>query len=179
MQCLACGSSWKILGDGDDTDTALTPNHVFTENCYASFRFHQEPEVFSSPSRNTGFWLWAAGLAALAILGGMTATGYRMAGIPSFESPETLQISKVEMQELVNHSGGKVFTVKGLLSNTSSNSKHIPQITIVLKKTNGSEVLRWKHKSPMPALEAGNEAWFASSIQYDTPFVAYAEASFE
>lgn len=90
-----------------------------------------------------------------------------------------LNIAEVEIEEQVRRNGKKIFTVKGLVSNPTSISKTIPPIAIILRKQNGSEITRWYYNSSLASLRPGGKSRFASSIQYDTPIVAYAEAVFK
>jgi len=92
---------------------------------------------------------------------------------------DELNIAEVEIEEQVRRSGEKIFTVKGIVSNPTSRSKTIPSIMIILRKQNGSEITRWRYNSSLASLKAGHKSRFASSIQYDTPIVAYAEAVFK
>ena len=89
-----------------------------------------------------------------------------------------VQIMQVELREQHNSQGDKVFTVQGILENDSQIEHLIPNITIVLRQTDGHVVHKWYHRSSLASLKAGAKVRFMSSVQHDNPLVAYAEADF-
>ena len=96
------------------------------------------------------------------------------------ETPQQIvSLSDVEYNEQISRTGRKVITVKGLVQNSSDEYQPLRPISIILRRKDGGEIVRWRHVSQKAVLKAGAKSRFASSIQYDTPLVAYAEAVFE
>ena len=186
MVCLDCGSSWREFGASSPSKSerlvadCSTPIAISApvelpkaDNLSASF------DALKSGSNNPiGLGTMVSGLAAALFVAGLYVgvTFLREGVQPVFN--KQLQIAEVSMDEQVRRGGEKVFTVKGMVSNPGEKHKHIPKIEIVLRKQNGAEIVRWYHNSALSSLAPGGRVRFASSIQYDTPVAAYAEANF-
>jgi hypothetical protein len=193
MHCLDCGSSWRVFGtlinnsaETNQGQSKKTRIKKLTEDI--SFQSYEPEKPFVSfsnrfkthiPSYKPGFGtLMACVGAGILFLGLYVSVSFLEKQTPAMPS-DALYISEIEIEELVRENGDKVFTVKGLVANPTSLSKPIPPIAIILRKQNGSEITRWHYNSSLAGLKAGGKSRFASSIQYDTPIVAYAEAVFK
>ena len=193
MQCLDCGASWRVFGTHMSSlpeKIATTPNKTQIKELSEkmAFQVHEPDDTASSnhagiqtniTNYKPGFGtLMACFSAGLLFVGLYLGTLFLENGAETMPS-DALYIAEVEIEEQVRKNGDKVFTVKGLVANPTNLSKPIPPIAIILRKQNGSEVTRWYYNSSLAALRAGGKSRFASSIQYDTPIVAYAEAVFK
>lgn len=193
MQCLDCGSSWRVFG------TALAAKSEISAPIKQKTRVRDladkvsfqtaSPEPESVPLSSiaaSSLTSYKPGLGTLmSCFGALVLFAGLYLGIVFLETDkptvisDRLFIAEVEIEEQVRTNGQKVFTVKGLVSNPTDLSKTIPPIAIILRKQNGSEITRWHYNSSLASLRAGGKSRFASSIQYDTPIVAYAEAVFK
>lgn len=198
MECLECGATWREFDSdaialkakpfGQKPQSAKTRTRQLAEQI--SFQVVEEPvseEPFLASagqkvsSYTPGLGTMMAGFSALLLFAGLYL------GISFLEQgpaeiahrADKLQIGEIKLEEQVRRNGEKVFTVKGLVTNPTQASKPIPRIAIILRKQNGNEITRWYYKSTMPSLGSGAKSRFATSIQYDTPIVAYAEAVFK
>lgn len=196
MECLECGSTWRVFGTRNPvaSETALKPDVI--RELKEKLR-HQQFDVASSENRisepkgkSAGFASnvksYAPGLgmliSCLAVLICFVAVflGMQLLDSNSIRAQnKALYIGEIELDEQVRRNSSKVFTVRGLVGNPSDVSKPIPVIEIILRKTNGEEITRWYYNSSLASLKPGAKSRFASSIQYDTPAVAYAEAVFK
>lgn len=193
MQCLDCGSTWRVFGTLINNAAETTRGHQKKTRIKAlsekiKFQTNDVEETAPSfrdslkshiPNYKPGFGTLmscvGAGILFLGLYVGVLFFEKQTPAMPS----DALYISEVEIEELVRKNGDKVFTVKGLVANPTNLSKPIPPIAIILRKQNGSEITRWYYNSSLAGLKAGGKSRFASSIQYDTPIVAYAEAVFK
>ena len=193
MQCLDCGASWRVFGthikSSSEKSSAVSSKTRIKELLEeVSFQTHEldEASSFNHTGNNWNISSYKPGLGSLmACVGaGLLFVGLYV-GLLFLEKDakvmpsDALYIAEVEIEEQVRQNGDKVFTVKGLVANPTQLSKPIPPIAIILRKQNGSEITRWHYNSSLAALRAGGKSRFASSIQYDTPIVAYAEAVFK
>ena len=193
MQCLDCGASWRVFGtlmNSSSEKAAPVPGKTRIRELSEKITYQtHEPDVsissFSAgikthvvsykPGLGTLMSCFGAGLLFLGLYLGLMFLETDKATMPK----DALYIAEVEIEEQVRKNGDKVFTVKGLVANPTDLSKPIPPIAIILRQQNGSEITRWHYNSSLAALRAGGKSRFASSIQYDTPIVAYAEAVFK
>ncbi len=193
MHCLDCGSSWRVFGtlinnSSEKTANAPAKTRIRELSEKISFQTHEPDEPISNfsagikshipnykPGLGTLMSCFGAALLFLGLYLGLMFLETDKVNTPKDE----LYIAEVEIEEQVRQNGDKVFTVKGLVANPTQLSKPIPPIAIILRKQNGSEITRWHYNSSLAALSAGGKSRFASSIQYDTPIVAYAEAVFK
>lgn len=193
MHCLDCGSSWRVFGtlmnsSSEKLVSASKKTRIRELSEKVSFQTYEPDEVVSplsaaipknitnyKPGFGSLMACVGAGLLFLGLYLGVLFLKTDTAVTPS----DHLYIAEVEIEEQVRKNGDKVFTVKGLVANPTDLSKPIPPIAIILRQQNGSEITRWYYNSSLAALRAGGKSRFASSIQYDTPIVAYAEAVFK
>jgi len=159
MQCLDCGSSWREFGTHID-DSAKEPvptlkkTRVRELSEKVSFQTN-DPDEYSfhkSAHIKTHLTNYKPGLGTL-----MACLGASLLFVGLYLGLFFLQTD----------------------SQVMPSDKPIPSIAIILRKQNGSEITRWHYNSSLAALRAGGKSRFASSIQYDTPIVAYAEAVFK
>lgn len=193
MHCLDCGSSWRVFGtlmnsSVEKPATAPKKTRIRELSEKVSFQTNEPDKPISSigagikshvvsykPGLGTLMSCFGAGLLFLGLYLGLLFLETDRITTPK----DALYIAEVEIEEQVRINGDKVFTVKGLVANPTDLSKPIPPIAIILRQQNGSEITRWHYNSSLAALRAGGKSRFASSIQYDTPIVAYAEAVFK
>ncbi len=189
ITCLDCGNSWKEFGATRETAQKSIPAPVSNKPAIDARVFKQRQDLdkvhkipvvngrkkVDLPKTTVKTVLIAASMICVAVL--LTSLVGRVVFQHLDDRP--LQIGQVKLQERVNSRGHRVFTVEGQLTNRSTTGQKIPKISIVLRQTNGHEVYRWHHNSPLPILRGGGEAKFASSVQHDNPLIAYAEAIFE
>ncbi|MEL7428491.1 MAG: hypothetical protein AAFN43_00695, partial [Pseudomonadota bacterium] len=120
-------------------------------------------------------------LVALLLAGGTGLTGWyinTLTTVPDVTA-NTVSISDVRVDEQISRNGRKVITVKGSINNMTSTPRKIPRVAIILKRKDGGEIVRWRYNPPASSISPGGKTRFASSIQYDTPVIAYAEAIIE
>jgi len=193
MQCLDCSSTWRELSTAHETVknakpktrarqlaeqvTFKEPEPELNKNDYAFANKYQSVIPSYRPGFGVGLSVFAACLLFLGLYLGLMFLEHGKT--QSAQVFDKLQISDIKIEEQVRRNGQKVFTVKGLVSNPTDGSKSIPRIAIILRKQNGSEITRWYYNSSLASLRSGGKSRFASSIQYDTPIVAYAEAVFK
>jgi hypothetical protein len=198
MECLECGASWREFDSeaiilkakpfGQKAATSKTRTRHLADQ--VSFHVNEEPvsetpflasSVQTVSSYTPGLGTMMACFSALLLFAGLYLGITFLQHGPSevAQRADKLQIGEIKLEEQVRRNGEKVFTVKGLVSNPTGVAKPIPRIAIILRKQNGNEITRWYYKSTMPALNSGGKSRFATSIQYDTPIVAYAEAVFK
>ncbi|MEM8648960.1 MAG: hypothetical protein AAGF54_00365 [Pseudomonadota bacterium] len=194
LKCLDCGSTWRQYGNRPISYSTLAepeqpapsrekPTPRFIEDKF--FKARSEDDGFQANSSSsfsqtsngvTGFQITlVACFLFFAVLFG-TVLGLNF--LTPVQNKETLHIADVQMQELMR-GGTKVFTVRGNVNNNTNTRRAIPRIAIILKKSGGEEVFRWYYKSSKTVLEAGGKSKFATSVQYNAPIVAYAEAVFD
>jgi len=193
MVCLDCGSTWRVFGTLRKTSTETVkpePEKPRVKELADLVSFETASLDDELPSSHTnirdnigsykpGLGVFMSCFGAMLLFAGLYA-GVLFLKIDQPSAPiDQLYIAQVEIEEQVRRNGEKVFTVKGLVSNPTAISKPIPPIAIILRKQNGGEITRWHYNSSLPSLQAGGKSRFASSIQYDTPIVAYAEAVFK
>ncbi len=193
MECLDCGSTWRVFGTALKStsnpnkpmkkttrvrDLAEQVTFVETSSTATS---EPEPSIFiqEPKSYKPGLGVLMASFAALLLFAGVYVGMIFLEKDMPNSQLYVLNIAEIEIEEQVRRNGEKVFTVKGLVSNPTSIAKTIPPIAIILRKQNGSEITRWYYNSSLASLRPGGKSRFASSIQYDTPIVAYAEAVFK
>jgi len=186
MECLDCGSKWRVFGTlNQQKQTPATP--VVDELTYARvtapFLSGNEPEPVNEKTTRRQSLIPGTGIAvsAFAVFALFACLFFGVQFLQSQTKPaelNTLNIAEVEIKEQIRRNGEKVFTVEGIVSNPTNTSMPIPPIAIILRQKNGDEIFRWHYTSSLSSLEAGAMSRFASSVQYDTPIVAYAEAVF-
>ena len=190
MQCLDCGSSWRVFGTLGKTSNVAVKQKTRAKELAGkvSFETVNSSELLTPysagfhtnpTSYKLGLGTMMSCFAALLLLAGMYLGMMFLERDMQTVQMDVLNIAEVEIEEQVRRNGQKVFTVKGLVSNPTDISRTIPPIAIILRKQNGSEITRWYYNSSLASLRAGGKSRFASSIQYDTPIVAYAEAVFK
>lgn len=193
MQCLDCGSSWREFGthlneSAKEPVPTLKKTRVrelsekvsFQTNDPDEYSFHKSAHIKTHLTNyKPGLGTLMACLGASLLFVGLYLGLFFLQTDSQVMPSDSLYIAEVEIEEQVRKNGDKVFTVKGLVANPTDLSKPIPSIAIILRKQNGSEITRWHYNSSLAALRAGGKSRFASSIQYDTPIVAYAEAVFK
>lgn len=193
MHCLDCGASWRVFGtlmNGSAEKLANAPakTRIRELSEKITYQTHEPVQPISGfsagikshvtsykPGLGTLMSCFGACLLFLGLYLGLMFLETDKMATPK----DALYIAEVEIEEQVRQNGDKVFTVKGLVANPTDLSKPIPPIAIILRKQNGSEITRWHYNSSLAALRAGGKSRFATSIQYDTPIVAYAEAVFK
>jgi hypothetical protein len=197
IKCLDCGSIWKeFSGQGiirpevKDEKRAATIRELrelarrkeSVANPEPVFLHSADPEPAQHiPELQPKTKTMAAPfvLAAILLVSGVAATlwfmGLSNPNIPS----DKIALHGIQLKEKIGRNGAKIITVHGTVINGTAESKSVPPIAIILRQTDGGEIFRWRHSSAMPVLQPGTKSRFASSIQYDTPSVAYAEAVFE
>ena len=193
MKCLDCGSTWRVFGTGSKHSAEIikpvkqkTRVRELAELVSITKPVSPPPpisgpQMFSQEARSykPGLGTIMSCLAAILLFASVYAGVVFLKADVTSAQVDALNIAEVEIEEQVRRNGEKVFTVKGLVSNPTNSSKPIPPIQITLRKQNGSEITRWYYNSSLVSLRAGGKSRFASSIQYDTPIVAYAEAVFK
>lgn len=187
MECLDCGSKWRVFGTLNlaKHETRVeakdkTRAQVLSEQ--VSFRAYEDevkPRVLNKKqSFKPGIGLMLSGFAAVLLFVGMFYGVYFLKSEARVLQGNNLNIAEVAIKEQIRRNGEKVFTVEGVITNPTMKDRPIPPVEIILRQKNGSEIFRWQYNSALPSLSAGGKSRFASSIQYDTPIVAYAEAEF-
>ena len=193
MKCLDCGSSWRVFGTAsnnsiEETKSARQATRVrkLAEQVTITQSEVSQSPGFDSPlfsnevkSNAPGLGTVLSCLAAILLFVSVYVGVIFLKADVSSAQVDFLNIAEVKLEEQVRRNGEKVFTVRGLVSNPTSSSKPIPPIAIILRKQNGNEITRWYYNSSLVSLRPGGKSRFASSIQYDTPIVAYAEAVFK
>ena len=191
MKCLDCGNTWKEFQENSvklisdqSRETKIREQRQYARTAVGETgpdRSADFDHFAATLDRNTNRQTIAKPMAALAL-----ALGIGMAGSAWFLNPgnapelqSTIAFGEISIRERIGRDGKKIITVKGSVENRTSKSATIPPIAIILRQTDGGEIVRWRHASSMPVLKAGAKSRFASSIQYDTPAIAYAEAVFE
>ncbi len=104
--------------------------------------------------------------------------GY-MFPVLNFYRGNPVRIESIQLQERTNADGDRVLLVHGLMENVSSKGQLVPAISIVLRRNDGGELYRWRHKSSISVLRPGAKAAFISSLPVNNPQIAYAEASID
>lgn len=193
ITCLECGNSWKEFNGSGESKAEKTKSATIAElRKMAQNSTHSLSELEDEPTKpikdasflnaqsqttslRTPFALVA--LLFVAFIGGT----YWFNGLSNEVASQTgpIIISEVKLKEQLSRNGRKVITVRGLLQNSTTKTEHIPSVAIVLRKKDGGEIIRWRYNPPNALLKPGVKTRFASSIQYDTPVVAYAEATIE
>ena len=193
MVCLDCGSTWRVFGTAINASSeAVKPEPQKTRvrelADQVSFQTTSPEDELPSyqaiikdniSSYKPGLGMLMSCFGAMLLFAGLYLGVLFMKTDQPSAPIDRLYIAEVEIEEQVRRNGQKVFTVKGLVSNPTDLSRPIPPIAIILRKQNGGEITRWYYNSSLAALRAGGKSRFASSIQYDTPIVAYAEAVFK
>lgn len=196
MQCLDCGSSWRVFGTRHSgsveniqkVDPIKEIKKKLRKNPYKTeAEDDQQPQEFKPDLKTTpkserympGLGVMISCFAVFVMFGSLYFGVNYLKQQNHYVSSDSLYIGEVAVEEQVRRNGSKVFTVKGLVANPTAGSKPIPTIAIILRQTNGKEITRWHYTSSLASLKAGAKSRFASSIQYDTPIVAYAEAVFK
>ncbi len=188
MQCLDCGSTWRVFGTASPLafGTLKKPiTQTSTKELAQQVSFSvSKPEPSFISQINPHKYKPGLGMVISCFAIFILAMGIFL-GLQFFKPSQQvlvadrLNISDIKIDEQVRRNGDKVFTVTGLVSNPSVKAKPIPPIAIILRQKNGDEITRWHYNSSLAALLPGRKSRFASSIQYDTPIVAYAEAVFK
>jgi hypothetical protein len=193
MECLDCGSTWRVFGTAPESTSnpskpvkkttrvrELAEQVTFAETS-AKAASEPEPSIFTQEPKSYKFGLGVlmASFAAFLLFAGVYVGMIFLEKDMPNSRLDVLNIAEIEIEEQVRRNGEKVFTVKGLVSNPTGTAKTIPPIAIILRKQNGGEITRWYYNSSLASLRPGGKSRFASSIQYDTPIVAYAEAVFK
>lgn len=188
MQCLDCGSTWRVFGTASNLSSETLKN-VKKKNQVkqlaeqVSFKVHElEPSAISKlnlKDYKPGLGIIISCFAIFILFAGIFTGVQMLKPQQQVFVSDQLNISEIEIEEQVRRNGQKIFTVTGLVSNPTSDSKSVPPIAIILRQKNGDEITRWYYNSSLVALLPGRKSRFASSIQYDTPIVAYAEAVFK
>ncbi len=192
MKCLDCGSTWRVFGTAMKPEPQINqaPQKTRVRELADQVNFNTvAPEEFKPAfipkasselkSYKPGFGTLMSCVGALMLFAGLYLGLLFLEQDHTAMPADALYISEVKIEEQVRQNGEKVFTVKGLVANPTGVSKPIPSIAIILRQHNGSEITRWHYNSALASLRAGGKSRFASSIQYDTPIVAYAEAVFK
>jgi len=179
MECLDCGSKWRVYGTShrqENTGTMSVVNERALVRLREPLISSEQTSYHQSLKPGSGIFISAVAVFALfaCLLSGVLFLQFHTKPVVLNE----LNIAEVKIREQVRRNGEKVFTVEGLVSNPTNASRPIPPIAIILRQKNGDEIFRWHYTSSLSSLEAGAKSRFASSIQYDTPIVAYAEAVF-
>jgi len=183
MECLACGSSWKVIEADSHTtpdrenahytraSTALVDNRVFNKR-------HFEPlkPRFKMPESQEKSSIYEMFVTCIVLL--ISAGLFLQTWIWLTPESDELVLSKVNVDAMTSRSGGNAYVVKGVLSNESAQDKKIPRIAIVLRAVDGSPLVRWYHQSPVASVKSNSQQQFISSVIYDADDVSYAEASF-
>ena len=192
MKCLDCGATWRVFGTALNSIRpkkqktrirTLSEDISFVENIVVEKPKPAEAFVSGVQDKMSSYKLGLGAVmscfSAVLLFIGVYLGILFLTPDDKIVQLDELNIAEVEIEEQVRRSGEKIFTVKGIVSNPTSRSKTIPSIMIILRKQNGSEITRWRYNSSLASLKAGHKSRFASSIQYDTPIVAYAEAVFK
>lgn len=196
ITCLDCGTSWKeFSGSGtavaaDNRAATLKELRILARNGSAepfTEDAHPKSVRVSMQRGNTGFAStgFALGLITLAfagVIGGAmwmsSQPGKHYAGSQTATSAP-ISVSDIKLRERIGRDGKKIITVAGRIENATSRSHPVPPLAIILRRKDGGEIIRWRYTSAKPVLSSGTATRFASSIQYDTPVIAYADAVFE
>lgn len=187
MQCLDCGSTWREFGTSlvaaqemPKSEQPKAPLDNLKSGFSSKPRIAENP-IFNQAKRSykPGLGTMMSCLGAALLFAGVYVTMLFLQTEHPQQIRDNLYISEVQIEEQVRRNGEKVFTVKGLVANPTALSKTIPPIAIILRKQNGNEITRWYYNSSLASLQAGGKSRFATSIQYDTPIVATAEAVFK
>ena len=190
-QCLDCGNTWKEYGgNGNNLLTASSRETkiLALRKLARTNRDHKPPPT--SQSENTqeahspagtlaGTFFMPVAAVALLLAIGIGSLSWHLNQPPLEMRKAGISLSEVVLKEQISHDGSKIITVRGLVENRTGKTGRIPPIAIILRQTDGGEIFRWRHTSAMPVLQPGSKSRFSSSIQYDTPAIAYAEAVFE
>ena len=186
IKCLACGTSWKEFSG---TAIARNPKKKRTETVDFLRKMARNDQtekyaesVFEAQTRNhrsTGYV--GAFLFIVLMVGGTLFTGWILNHTPNTRANahEVISISDVKLREQVGRDGKKVITVRGNINNKTQQHHAVPKVAIILKRKDGGEIVRWHYNPPSRSITPGGKTQFASSIQYDTPIIAYAEAIIE
>lgn len=191
VACQVCGTSWKeFSGSGTIREApARKPDTIAMLRDIArrgdSDHF-EEPALRRSKSalpenQRPRPFMTQVFLVALLLAGGTGLTGWyinTLTTVPDVTA-NTVSISDVRVDEQISRNGRKVITVKGSINNMTSTPRKIPRVAIILKRKDGGEIVRWRYNPPASSISPGGKTRFASSIQYDTPVIAYAEAIIE
>jgi len=200
IHCLDCGTSWKditansvpLLQDNSREKTfaemramlrQTTNQNRMDDEAYVSnsqfantIDMPEHLEEYTSPGHTAIF-------AAIALFVFISVSGLSPFFYWNSDKEDTAQqvvsLTDIELKERIGRAGKKVITVKGLVENGTGEYQALRPIAIILRRKDGGEIIRWRHVSQRPVLKAGARTRFSSSIQYDTPLVAYAEAVFE
>ncbi|MDJ0613903.1 MAG: hypothetical protein QNJ29_09505 [Rhizobiaceae bacterium] len=196
IHCLDCGTSWKDISAGSQLQLEDNSRERTFADMREMLRSNSRPNskpqnvsrlkntidtpefTFEEASPSFAITLASIALAMFISVGGLTAFFL----LPSSNveiTRDLVSLSNIELKEQVGRAGRKVITVKGTVENSTDQHQTIRPISIILRRKDGGEIVRWRHVSHRPILKAGAKSRFASSIQYDTPLVAYAEAVFE
>lgn len=200
IHCLECGTSWKnisanpsfLIEDNSREKTFTEMRNMLREHetevlwsdaSYEAVTLKQNSIDMPGTAAHSTNVRFPVGLMAVAValfvgLGALTMV-LTDEKIDQSVSQQIVSLSDVEYKEQISRTGRKVITVKGLVQNASDEYQPLRPISIILRRKDGAEIIRWRHVSQKAILKAGAKSRFASSIQYDTPLVAYAEAVFE
>ena len=199
LECLDCGTTWREFDDKaqkPSTSAKITKpvpeRKLFGEYSKAAIKgLNQTKEEkqsgysMRSGNRSALYLTGIAGVIFLFCLASSVSIIQSMSHkkpdhtITGSISKSDLKVAEVQLEERLRPTGKKVFTVRGLLSNPTQNTKPLPRLAIILRNEHGAELTRWYYKAPIALLEQGRKLRFSSSIQYDTPMATYAEAKFE
>ena len=200
VRCLDCGATWRELGSKapmlkDDRISERVNPFVDTNDKSKTFR-SLLPEDATIEASQTGYnmresnrsALYLSGIAGLVFLSCLAASVFILQSlgahdvdrmITSSVGVSEMRISNIKVTEMVRQGGRKIFRVEGEIENPTKRKKPLPRLLLILKNDRGSELLRWHYSSPVKQMDAGRKLRFASTVQYDTPYAASAEAYFE
>ncbi|MEM9278135.1 MAG: hypothetical protein AAGA76_06150 [Pseudomonadota bacterium] len=175
MHCLECGNSWKEFSNlVVDVKAPLSlPQEPEAEEGFGQVD-PAFPGAANSKSGMTG--LMAAIFLLVSGIAGLLA--FLQFNVPDGQQ-KGLHVANIQFEEIIRGNRGKVVQVKGVISNSGAESKALPRLAIILRKSNGNELTRWYYRSPVLQLKPGGESRFVSSIQSDFPVIASVEALFE
>ena len=186
IECLVCGTSWKeysgaaLARDPDRKHAdAVSMLRKMARNEGTLPAFEATVHASERPQKVSG--LFGAVLFGALMIGGTAITTFVLDhGSRQIEnSEEQISISGVKIREQIGRDGRKVITVRGSINNQTPHHHAVPKIAIILKRKDGGEIVRWHYNPPARSIVPGGKTQFASSIQYDTPIIAYAEAIIE
>ncbi|MEM7289652.1 MAG: hypothetical protein AAF412_04650 [Pseudomonadota bacterium] len=187
MKCLSCGNSWKEFSS---VDRSRTPGFAPQVNSPGSSdRLYDNdvitdilPETDIPPTQYAKWTGNASALFCAALLVGGTVFGnwYLTKFVGGNEEPSNrIEVSQIKLKEQIGRDGHKIITVKGKIENQTYKTHTVPPVAIILRRKDGGEIVRWRYSPAAMKIEPGGNTRFASSIQYDTPVIAYAEAIIE
>lgn len=191
VECQVCGTSWKEFSGSStlrqapagkaDTITMLRDIARRGDSGHFEEPALTIPEKILPEKQRPRPFMAQVLFIALLLAGGTGFTGWyinTLATSPA-ATANTVSISDVRVDEQISRNGRKVITVKGSINNATNTPRKIPRVAIILKRKDGGEIVRWRYNPPVSSISPGGKTRFASSIQYDTPVIAYAEAIIE